>query len=409
MSAPLVLCDPPRDPFWPLAATRPVAALLAGTRPFHARWAARLGPVAALWCDAAVAEAAFRSGPAPPRNVWPESGEGLCVAIATWTPPPGWSFGADPAEYRAGDVPVAWRLDAAGAAALGEAPDVLGDGDAVRERLTTLGLPVRDVAGRYCPSIWTVMAANAELIASDAVEFAGADAVTGVDPLVLLGEPAALHVGAGVTIGPFVVLDAREGPIVLDQGARIEPHTVCRGPLYLGPDSVILGGEVGHGTSIGRRCRVRGEVEASIFQGFSNKAHDGFVGHSVLGAWVNLGASTVTSDLKNTYGGVRVAGPGGRHDTGLLKVGAFLGDHVKTGIGTLLTTGARLGVGTHCFGGRGVSPDLLTDFSWYDGVGRDAVRWEPFVAAVETALARRGERLGDGERAVLAARHSAAG
>lgn len=406
VTPPLVLVDPDRRPFWPLAATRPVADLLAGTRTFRARWNERAGPVAALLCDPEIAGAAFRSSPAPPRNAWPDPGEGLRVAIASWVPPRKWDFGTQPATYRLEGESVAWRLGPDAAAALSSDPPP--SPQKVRDRLTRLDLPRREAPGRLLDSIWATVAANPALVTEDAADFPGEETVSGVDPFVLLGDASGLAVGPGVAIGPFVVLDVRDGPIVLDRGVRVEPHSTLRGPLYAGPDSVILGGVVGAGSTIGPTCKVRGEVEQTIVQGWSNKAHDGFVGHSAIGEWVNLGANTVTSDLKNTYGTVRVQGAADRVDTGLLKVGAFLGDHVKTGIGTLLTTGTRLGVGTHLFGGREISPARLPDFSWHDGRERQDVRWEAFERAARTAMARRDRRLESGEREILRALHAAA-
>ncbi|HUP01731.1 MAG TPA: hypothetical protein VM737_09470, partial [Gemmatimonadota bacterium] len=110
----------------------------------------------------------------------------------------------------------------------------------------------------------------------------------------------------------------------------------------------------------------------------------------------------------NTYGTVRVSGPDGRADTGHLKLGAFLGDHVKTGIGSLLATGARFGVGSHFFGGRGVSPAWLPDFSWHDGLDRQPVRLKPFLETATNAMSRRGEVPTERERAMLAELHRAA-
>jgi carbonic anhydrase/acetyltransferase-like protein (isoleucine patch superfamily) len=397
VSVPLVLVDPPRDAFWPLAATRPAADLLAGTRTFRARWSDRHGPAAGLLCDEDVAGCAFRSGDPPPVNQPPAAGSGWRVAVATWVPPRGWSFGDEPGEYRCGGEPVAWRLDATRAKKLVQRMGGPRWGGSSYDAALELGLPHAEAGGLLCGSIWEAMAANPELIAYDAEDFEGADSVTGVDPFVLLGED--LNVGPGVAIGPFVVLDAREGPIVLDEDVRIEPHSLLRGPLYVGRASAVLGGEVGRGSSIGACCKVRGEVEQTVFQGFCNKAHDGFVGHSFVGEWANLGASTVTSDLKNTYGPVRVDGPQGRIDTGLLKVGAFLGDHVRTGIGTRLTTGARVGAGSHLFG-SGVSPAWLPDFSWHDGAARVRVRLDAFLSTVETAMRRREQAPTEGERAL---------
>jgi carbonic anhydrase/acetyltransferase-like protein (isoleucine patch superfamily) len=397
LSVPLVLLDPPREAFWPLAATRPAADLLAGTRTFRARWDERHGPLGALLCDEEVAGCAFRSGEPPPVNDPPATGSGWKAAVATWIPPRGWSFGDEPAEYRCDGEPVAWRVDASRAKEL--VPRIGGPrwGGSLFDAALDLGLPHVEAGGRVCGSIWATMAANPELVVYDAEDFEGGDSFSGVDPSVLLGGD--LKVGSGVAIGPFVVLDAREGPIVLDRDVRIEPHALLRGPLYVGPESAVLGGEVGRGTSIGPRCKVRGEVEQSVFQGFCNKAHDGFVGHSFVGEWANLGASTVTSDLKNTYGPVRVDGPEGRIDTVLLKVGAFLGDHVKTGIGARLTCGARIGPGSHLFG-SGVSPAWLPDFSWDDGAARVRVRLDAFLSTAETAMRRRDEAPTAGERAL---------
>lgn len=397
LSVPLLLADPPRESFWPLAATRPAADLLAGTRTFRARWSERHGPLATLLCDEHVAGCAFRSGDPPPLNELPGPRAGWRVAVATWVPPRGWSFGDEPAEYRCGGEPVAWRLDASRAQEIaGRIGGPLWGGSCF-DAAIGLGLPHVEAGGALCDSIWGTMAANPELIAYDAEDFEGGETFSGVDPFVLLGEE--LKVGVDVAIGPFVVLDAREGPIVLDRGSSVEPHAILRGPIYVGTESRILGGEVGHGSSIGPSCKVRGEVEQTVFQGFCNKAHDGFVGHSFVGEWGNLGASTVTSDLKNTYGPVRVSGPEGRVDSGLLKVGVFLGDHVKTGIGTRLTTGARIGVGSHLFGG-GVSPAWIPDFSWDDGNERVRVRLDAFLSTAETAMRRRDQSPTEGERAL---------
>jgi UDP-N-acetylglucosamine diphosphorylase/glucosamine-1-phosphate N-acetyltransferase len=397
---PLVLVDPPAERFWPLAATRPVAELFAGTRSFLARWTAREGRPAALWCDPAVTGAADPARLRPSCNAWPDPARGCRVALATWIPPAGFRFGDDRAELRAAGTAVAWRLapeDALALAGTATPAETL-------VALSTLELPAREAGGRVLDSVWAVMTANPELVAEDAADFSSADTIQGVDPFVLLGEASMLEVGTGVAIGPFVVLDAREGPIVLDAGARVEPHSVLRGPLYLGPGSAILGGVVA-GSSIGPGCKIHGDLEQSIVQGYSNKAHEGFVGHSVLGEWVNLGAGTTNSDLKNTYGTVRLDGPGGEIETGLLKVGSFVGDHVKTGIGTLLTTGARIGVGSHVFGGA-VSPRWLPHFSWHDGRERTEVRWDAFHRTAETVMSRRGKTMSDGERDLLADLHA---
>jgi UDP-N-acetylglucosamine diphosphorylase/glucosamine-1-phosphate N-acetyltransferase len=203
---------------------------------------------------------------------------------------------------------------------------------------------------------------------------------------VLGGE---VRVLPGARLDAGAVLDAREGPIVVDRGARIGSLTHVIGPAYVGPATQLLGGRLEH-VALGPECRVGGEVEASIFQGYANKRHHGFLGHAVVGEWVNLGALTTNSDLKNNYGTVRVWEEGQRVDSGERKVGCFLGDHVKTGIGTLLATGAVVGPGSNLFGGGTVSPRFLPGWSWWDGESCHAHDWEKFLATARTVLRRRG-------------------
>jgi len=162
-------------------------------------------------------------------------------------------------------------------------------------------------------------------------------------------------------------------------------------------------------SSIGPVCVVRGEVSDSVLLGFVNKSHDGYIGHALIGRWVNLGAFTTNSDLKNNYGFVRVWTPLGDVDTGLLKVGCFLGDHVKTGIGTVISTGTVLGAGSNVFGGV-MPPRAVPPFSWGEGERLGPHRLDKFLATAERAMARRGQSLTPGVRRVLeTAWHETAG
>jgi UDP-N-acetylglucosamine diphosphorylase/glucosamine-1-phosphate N-acetyltransferase len=199
-----------------------------------------------------------------------------------------------------------------------------------------------------------------------------------------------VRVGAGSVIDHGAVLDAREGPVVLGARCHVFPHTWIRGPFFAGDDCRLLGGRIGGGTSLGPVCRVRGEVEASVFLGFSNKAHDGFVGHSYLGEWVNLGAMTTTSDLKNNYSPVGLERDGVRERTTLRKLGVFLGDHAKTRIGCLLTCGTIAGVGANLVGEPAVPVRWVPDFTW--GAGPDAVEYDidEFLRTAAIVLGRRG-------------------
>ncbi len=163
-------------------------------------------------------------------------------------------------------------------------------------------------------------------------------------PNAIRGAGKDVYIAPGCEIHPMVVLDAANGPIYVDEGVEIHPFSRIEGPCYIGPKSILLGAKCREGNSIGPVCRIGGEVEESIVQGHSNKYHDGFLGHAYVGEWVNLGALTTNSDLKNDYGNVQVTLPGKRPiDTGSTKVGSLIGDHTKTSIGTLLNTGSYVG------------------------------------------------------------------
>ncbi len=208
-----------------------------------------------------------------------------------------------------------------------------------------------------------------------------------------------LTVGPGTMVEPGVLLDTNPGPIVLDEGVRVCGPARLEGPLYVGAGSTILGGRVG-ASHVGPACRVRGDVEYSVLLGYDNKAHEGFLGRSYLGRWVNLGAMTTNSDLRNDYREVRVRTGAGAVPSGLTKLGCFVGDHVKTGIGTLLNTGAVIGAGCNVFGGTGPTHNL-PPFRWGATPDSPPFRLDRFLDATTRAMSRRGVPLTPETRAVL--------
>jgi len=211
--------------------------------------------------------------------------------------------------------------------------------------------------------------------------------------------PHPVTVEEGVEVGPQVVLDTRAGPIHLAPDSRLHPFTLLRGPARIGRGSELLGGSF-ETLVCGPVCKLRGEISSSIVLGYSNKAHDGFLGHSILGRWVNLGAFTTNSNLKNNYGTIRIGTAEGEQETGLLKLGMFLGDHVKTGIGTLVNGGTSVGAGTNLFGSQ-PPPKWVAPFRWGGGDGLRPHRLEPFLRTAEAAMGRRGVTLTDGHRRFL--------
>jgi UDP-N-acetylglucosamine diphosphorylase/glucosamine-1-phosphate N-acetyltransferase len=154
-----------------------------------------------------------------------------------------------------------------------------------------------------------------------------------------------------------------------------------------------VGGKIEGGTSIGPVCRIGGEVEGSIFLGYSNKYHQGFLGHSYVGEWVNLGALTTNSDLKNNYSSVKVVLDGSPIDSGLTKVGAFIGDHVKTGIGTLLNTGVSIGFASNLFGGGMVKQKYIPAFIWGSAEKQEEYQLEKATQTARMVMKRRDKEL----------------
>ncbi|HBS03857.1 MAG TPA: hypothetical protein DEA96_02755 [Leptospiraceae bacterium] len=213
----------------------------------------------------------------------------------------------------------------------------------------------------------------------------------------VLGNPGNLMVHPSCEIGPGVVLDAREGPIILDEDVRISAFSFLEGPLYAGPGCRLDNLRLTGGNLLGAGCRLGGEVENSILGDYTNKHHEGFIGHSVIGSWVNLGALTTTSDLKNNYGEIRLKLPVDQFpdydseivevSTGRIKFGSILGDCVKTAIGTMINTGTVLDAGSNVFGGH--PPKYLYPLSW--GLTGRRYQTERFLADCEKIFARRGQ------------------
>jgi UDP-N-acetylglucosamine diphosphorylase / glucose-1-phosphate thymidylyltransferase / UDP-N-acetylgalactosamine diphosphorylase / glucosamine-1-phosphate N-acetyltransferase / galactosamine-1-phosphate N-acetyltransferase len=160
-----------------------------------------------------------------------------------------------------------------------------------------------------------------------------------------------LFVADDVTIGANLVADTRSGPIVLDSGASIGPFCYLCGPAYVGPGARLIEMAVlKDGVTVGARAKIGGEVECSIIEPLSNKQHHGFLGHSYVGSWVNLGAGTSNSDLKNTYGQVTMDYGGRRVPSGMQLIGCFIGDYAKTAVNTGIFTGKSIGVCSMAYG-----------------------------------------------------------
>jgi UDP-N-acetylglucosamine diphosphorylase/glucosamine-1-phosphate N-acetyltransferase len=201
-----------------------------------------------------------------------------------------------------------------------------------------------------------------------------------------------IYVGTDVQIFPGVIIDATNGPVWIENHAIIRPNAVITGPVYVGEHCVIrTGADIREETILGPHTRVGGEVSASLFQGYGNKQHEGFVGNSVIGEWVNMGAGTITSNLKNTLGEVRVPINGRPRPTGLTFLGAIIGDHAKLGIGTMLGTGSVTGFASHVLTTR--PPKFVPSFSWVTDEAVSRLDFNKMVVIARLAMARRNVEL----------------
>ena len=204
-----------------------------------------------------------------------------------------------------------------------------------------------------------------------------------------------VFVSGSAVLKPNYVFDASDGPVIIGENVVIEPFTYIKGPSYIGKNSLIKSGTKIYGPAvIGEQSKVAGEIAESIFHSYVNKQHDGFVGHSYICPFVNLGADTVTSDLKNNYSKIKIGKGSEGIDTGMQFLGSIIGDHTKTSINTMLNTGTVCGIFANIFG-SGFPEKTIDSFAWYDSSLPDEkiqVKYD-FKKALQTArtvMERRG-------------------
>jgi UDP-N-acetylglucosamine diphosphorylase/glucosamine-1-phosphate N-acetyltransferase len=204
-------------------------------------------------------------------------------------------------------------------------------------------LPHHDAGGRMIHFPWDLVECQAAACEQD-FEFLVDSQARSYRPanLTILGPSDRVLVDDTANVEPHVVADTTKGPVIIDRDARVQAFSRIEGPCYVGPGTWLVAAQV-RGSSLGPVCRVGGEVEASILVGHSNKYHDGFLGHSVVGEWVNLAAGVQVSDLRNDYEPVTITCGGNRIQTGRIKVGAYIGDHTRIGLGALINTGSVFG------------------------------------------------------------------
>ena len=410
--------DPAFVDFFPLTLAQPVFDLRVGAGTLRSRWPSGGTKGVALICRDYLADAVRLAVPGAAVNA-PFDADTLFVnarwlCFAKESDALLSALGANTVALQAGSI-VAARIDKSGSAdfanhlrshltdaAVFEACERLGS------RATAAKEPSPHAAGDVPPELARLIAARAwkkldardarllafpwQLIEHNAAcirdDFERAQATGGkpsLHPAVTIVAPERVVIGAQAALRPGVVIDASDGPVLIGEGARVMPNATIIGPVSIGSRSVVkAGARVLSGTSIGSTCKVGGEVDETIFADYSNKQHDGFLGHSYVGSWVNIGAATNNSDLKNNYGTVRMWSAGRARDTGRQFLGLVMGDHTKIGISAVFNTGTVVGFNCNLYSSE--MPDaFVPSFSW--GHGREVAPYELAKAMQTAALA----------------------
>jgi len=376
----LYLLDPDPAPAWaPFAGIRPLCELRAGAHLVRERWETFVGTEAAA-IFALPHLAGFPEPGVPAVEARRPVAGPAVIGSSTFAP-----------RGLAGPLPNApARL----------IHDGITVGWAVPEGSTWSG-PVANaqsmsVDGVLLRGVHDLVSALEQLLREDALNLLGdSDAVP--KGSIVLGDPAWISVREAA-IEPGVVFDTRNGPVVLESGVEVRSGTRLEGPLWVGANTRLVGGPI-RNSAIGPWCVVRGEMSTTTMLGYANKSHEGFVGHSVLGRWVNLGAGTITSNLKSTYGPVRLTVDGVDLETGQQFLGSLIADHAKTAIGTLLATGSVIGAGASIFDAVR-APKYIAPFAW-GGSAAERMTLPKFLAIVERVLPRRNVPVTDAMRSYL--------
>ena len=380
--------------FEPFALTRPAAELRAGALLVRDRWTRALGGSAAGHVSAPHL-AGFTEPDAAPVVAAHEIPAGAWLVNARFAP----SLAAVPPadQLMAEGEVVALRLPAPLAIA------ELREGATSLSALGSLSASILEVAGWWMHEVWDYVRHLVPMLDAD-IPIIGAS-MSQVLPAggIRIGNHP-VFIERGAIVEPSVCFDTSAGPILLRAGSHALAFTRLVGPLYVGAESSVMGDRIA-ASSIGDVCKVHGELSNTIFTGHANKGHDGFVGHSVLGRWVNLGAGTITSNLKNTYGTVQLWTPAGIRETGLQFLGTLFGDHAKTGIGLTLTTGTVLGAAANVYGSE-MPPKAVDPFAWGEAGKFGVYRADKFLEVAERMMARRHVTLTDASRAQLLASYA---
>jgi len=249
--------------------------------------------------------------------------------------------------------------------------------------------------------IWDLIQANSDQIRSD-FTFATEGKVGSVIDDGTVIQDQNVFIDKTAKIFPQVIVDGSNGPVFIDRNAVIQPNVYIQGPVYIGPSVLIkAGAQIYSGSSIAEGCKIGGEVNNSIISAWSNKAHNGYLGTSYVGSWVNIGAGTNNSNLKNNYGTVKLTVNGEFVDTGLQFMGLIMGDHSKCGINTTFNTGTTVGINCNLYGSA-IHKKHISSFTWGCAVDDyTTYKLDKALAVNKTVMSRRQHNLSKYEKELL--------
>ena len=381
--------------FEPFALTRPVGELRAGAELIRRRWERAFGMPATGFIGARHLAAFTEHGSPPAVCSDADVVPGTIIANSRFVASlKGAKIDAKTKVWKNDGKVVAVRVNSS------HHVSRFGEGQLSLEELAQERGKSAEIAGRWMDNVWDFIGTLVAQLQEDIPILGGDLEAEQPRDCVVIGKHP-LFCDAKAKIEPQVVFDLSAGPVLVRGGAEVAAFTRITGPCYIGEGAIIIGDRISS-SSIGEVSKVRGETSNTIILGHSNKGHTGFLGHSYLGRWVNLGAGTTTSNMKNTYGPVQLRTAEGLRDSKQQFLGTFFGDYSKTGIGTMLTTGSIVGAGANVFG-SGMPPKSVPPFAWG---AEDRYEIDKFLEVAERMMARRHVEMTDAAKEMIRAAYA---
>jgi UDP-N-acetylglucosamine diphosphorylase / glucose-1-phosphate thymidylyltransferase / UDP-N-acetylgalactosamine diphosphorylase / glucosamine-1-phosphate N-acetyltransferase / galactosamine-1-phosphate N-acetyltransferase len=268
--------------------------------------------------------------------------------------------------------------------------------DVIEAKFISERMPVRQISCDYVGFMWDLIRLHPQEFLREARTDNRFGKILGnVHPRATLVNESKIFIDEGAEVKAGAVLDADAGYIIISKNATVLPNAVLMNNVFVGEGATVkIGAKIYSNVYIGKKSKAGGEIEDSILEPFSNKQHDGFLGHSYLSSWCNLGADTNTSDLKNNYSAVRMAVNGKEVDTKMQFLGLIMGEHSKSGINTMFNTGTVVGLSSNIFGGD-FPPKTIGDFAWGGAAGFERFKIEKALEVARAVMKRRGIELSD--------------